>query len=138
MVIAVVLLAVAAVAVAVAAGCGSSVSPEQAKQQLNTDLTNLKDSLSAFTNPATYTSKTSVESAVDTVQTDINAVVSSAKEVKSVSSSALTSAWNDLKKSVTDTVNSSASISEKLDSITTAVKDFQQAWQQLVNDLKTK
>jgi hypothetical protein len=138
MAILLVLLVAIPLAVVAIAGCSSNPTPAEAKQQLNTDLDNLKSSLSAFTNPATYSSKDSVQKAIDQVQTDIDAVVNSAKEVKDVSSSKLSSAWDKLKSSVNDTLNSSESISQKVDSIQTALTDFQQAWQQLVDDLKTK
>jgi hypothetical protein len=133
-----VLLVAVPIAVVAVAGCGSSPTPQQAKQQLNTDLESLKSSLTEFTNPTTYSSKDSVQSAIDNVQKDFDAVVKSAKEVKSVSTSTLTSAWNELKKSISDTVNSSESISQKLDSVQTAVKNFQQAWQKLIDQLKTQ
>ena len=133
-----VLLLAVPIAIVAVAGCGSSPTPQQAKQQLSTDLENLKGSLTEFTNPATYSSADSVNMAVDTVQTDLNAVVSSASEVKNVSAATLSSAWNDLVKSVTDTISGSGSISGKLDSVQTALKNFQQALQQLVDDLKTQ
>lgn len=133
-----VVLVAVPIALIVVAGCGSSPTPQQAKQQLNTDLESLKSSLGEFTNPTTYSSKDSVQSAIDNVQKDFDTVVKSAKEVKGASTSTLTSAWNELKKSISDTINSSESITQKLDSIRTALKNFQEAWQKLLDDLTTQ
>jgi methyl-accepting chemotaxis protein len=131
-----VLTVILSVAFFALAGCGGQ-TPEQAREQLNTDLANLKSSLTVFTNPATYTSTDSIQKAVDNVQTDLDAVLNSAKDVKDVSTSALSSSWNDLKKSVDDTLNSNESVSQKIESIQSSLEDFVNAWQQLEDELST-
>lgn len=121
---------------AIVAGC-SSTTPQQAKEQLNTNLENLKTALNAFTNPATYVSTDSIKSAADNVQKQFNAVVSSAKNVKSVSTSTLSDAWNQLSKSISN-LSSSQSFSDKVSGVKTAIENFQSAWQQVFSSAQSQ
>ena len=132
----VLLVALAATATLVA-GCGSSETPQQAKEKLNSSLQGLKTSLKAFTNPVTYTSTDSIKTAADSVKKEYNAVISAAKSVKSVSTSTLSGAWSQLKKSI-DNLSGSQSLSDKAAAVQSAVLNFQAAWQEVFSSASSQ
>ncbi len=123
------LLVALAVTVAAIAGCGST-TPAQARTELNTQLQNLKTALTEFTNPATYTSTDSMKSAAKNVQKQFDNVITAAKDVKDVSTSKLSSAWDQLSKSISN-LSSNQSLNQKVDAVQSAISNFQKEWQQV-------
>ncbi|HEY5531216.1 MAG TPA: hypothetical protein VIK22_04375 [Candidatus Anoxymicrobiaceae bacterium] len=124
-----VVLAALILTVAAIAGCGST-TPAQARTKLNTQLQNLKAALTEFTNPATYTSTDSIKSAAKNVQKQFDNVITAAKDVKDVSTSKLSSGWDELSKSISN-LSSSQSLNQKVDAVQSAISNFQTAWQQV-------
>ena len=120
-----------------AAGCSSSETPQQAKQKLTSSLEGLKTSLQAFTNPATYTSTDSIKTASDAVKKQYDAVVKAAKDVKNVSTSTLTSAWDQLEKSIKN-LSGSQSLTDKAASVESAVLNFEAAWQEVFSSAQSQ
>jgi chaperonin cofactor prefoldin len=124
-----VVLAALILTVAAIAGCGST-TPAQARTKLNTQLQNLKTALTEFTNPATYTSTDSMKSTAKNVQKQFDNVITAAKDVKDVSTSKLSSGWDELSKSISN-LSSSQSLNQKVDAVQSAISNFQTAWQQV-------
>jgi predicted PurR-regulated permease PerM len=126
---ALVLLILLTASIALVAGCGAT-TPAQARTELNTQLQNLKSALAEFTNPTTYASTDSIKSAAKNVQKQFDNVITAGKDVKDVSTSKLSSAWNQLSKSITN-LSSSQSFSQKVDAVQSAITNFQKAWQEV-------
>ncbi|MHB8896867.1 MAG: hypothetical protein ACYC99_17070 [Candidatus Geothermincolia bacterium] len=113
------------------AGCGGE-SKTQEKQNLATDLEGLQLSLTELVNPNSYKSFSTFDATWKNIQKEYDKVVADAEKLKGTEIADLKSAYNDLKKSLTN-INSDQSLQEKANSIIIASTSFLAALQQLIN-----
>lgn len=116
----------------VVSGCGTP-TPAEARAQLETDLQTLETSLTGLLNPTTYSSKDSFNKAADDIKSSFNDVVKSAKQVANIETADLQDAWDQLEKAIT----SDKPLTEKLVDIQDSAKNFQTAWQDLVDKVNS-
>ncbi|MEE4275563.1 MAG: hypothetical protein V2J16_06830 [Thermoleophilia bacterium] len=132
----VLLVALAVVALGLAlTACGDEATPEEAKQQLRTDLDAFKASLEDMKALSVNSTVDDWQAAKADAQATWDTAVESAKDVKEAEMDEVEAAWDDLAQTVDD-ISGDTPVSEIVPSIVAKIDALRAAYEDLLNGLE--